>query len=72
MNFWEGDSDWEVEKSQEVFSVGKTNKLNLEPAISKGKGKVIYSSTTSGDRTYQVDDYRFENGWKVDANKGKT
>lgn len=44
MDFWGGDSDWEVEKSQEVFSVGKTNKVNLEQAIGKGKAKVIYSS----------------------------
>jgi hypothetical protein len=56
MNFWSGDSDQNVEISKEVFSVGKTNKFNLDGAISKSKAKIIYSSVVSKRKAFQVDD----------------
>ena len=64
MDFWGGESDWEVEKSQEVFSVGKNNKVNLIQAIAKGKARVFYSSCAEGNRVFQVDDYRYDQGWE--------
>ena len=56
MNFWSGDSDQNVEISKEVFSVGKTNKFNLDGAISKSKAKIVYSSVLSKRKAFKVDD----------------
>lgn len=45
--------------------------MNLQPAIAKGNGKVIFSSTAPGDRTFQVDDNRFDNGWEITNPSGR-
>lgn len=63
MDFWDGESDEEVEELNNVFTVGKTSKLNLEPAIAKGYGHVIYSSCKEV-REFQVDTYS-HSGWEV-------
>lgn len=63
MDFWSGSSDKEVEISKDVFTAGKTNKYNLEGALSKGNGKVIYSSIITGRNCFQVDDNSDINGW---------
>lgn len=56
--------------SKQVFSTGKTNKFNLDGAIIKGKGKIIYSSVVGGRKSLQVDDYTDTNGW-TPLNTGK-
>jgi hypothetical protein len=49
--------------SQQIFTVGKTNKYNLDGAISKGLGQVFYSSCISGRISFQVDDNSQPDGW---------
>lgn len=56
MDFWSGDDDQNVAISKDVFTVGKTNKFNLDASISKGKAKIIYSSVIKGRKSFQVDD----------------
>lgn len=64
MDFWGDDSDFGKETSEDIFSRGKTNKLNLDPAIYKGKGRVFFSSCREGkDRSFQVDDFEYADGW---------
>lgn len=63
MDFWSGDSDEDKQISKDVFTVGKTNKLNLDGAITKGKGKIIYSTIVTGRKSFQVDDDTDANGW---------
>lgn len=63
MDFWSGESDEDVQKSKEIFSIGKTNKLNLDGAIIKGKAKIIYSSVVQNRKSFQVDDFSDSNGW---------
>lgn len=63
MDFWSGESDENIDISKEVFSRGKTNKYNLDGAISKGKAKIVYSSVVPGRKSLQVDDYADANGW---------
>ena len=63
MDFWSGESDDSVAISKQVFSAGKTNKLNLEAAISKGKAKVYFSSCLKDRKTFQVDDDYEPDGW---------
>ena len=67
MDFWSDESDWGVETSNQVFSVGKTNKMNLDPAIYKGHAKVRYSSCQTGKRGFQVDDIESKDGWSCDT-----
>jgi hypothetical protein len=63
MDFWSGDSDENVAISKDVFTIGKTNKLNLDAAIGKAKAKVIYSSVVKGRSSFQVDDDSQNDGW---------
>lgn len=63
MDFWGGDTDEMKAESSEIFSVGKTNKKNLDAVIAKGKGKIVYSSIANGRTSFQVDDYSDVNGW---------
>lgn len=63
MDFWGGDSDDKVKTSKEVFTIGKTNKYNLDGAISKGKAKILYSSIVTGRTCFQVDDNVNFDGW---------
>jgi hypothetical protein len=49
--------------STQVFTVGKTNKYNLDGAISKGLAKIIYSSCLPGRTSFQVDDTSQPDGW---------
>jgi hypothetical protein len=62
MDFFSGD-DTNAQISQQVFTVGKTNKYNLDGAISKGNGKIIYSSVITGRSSFQVDDSSQADGW---------
>lgn len=68
MDFWSGSSDKEVQTSKDVFTIGKTNKYNLDGAILKGKAKVIYSSIIANRNCFQVDDNSDVNGWSPSAN----
>jgi hypothetical protein len=43
--------------------VGKTNKYNLDGAISKGNAKIIYNSVVAGRSSFQVDDNAQADGW---------
>lgn len=63
MDFWTSDNDQDVQISKDVFSIGKTNKLNLDGAIIKGKGKILYSSIIKNRKSIQVDDDTDINGW---------
>lgn len=63
MDFWTSDNDQDVQISKDVFSIGKTNKLNLDGAIIKGKGKILYSSIVKNRKSIQVDDDTDINGW---------
>lgn len=63
MDFWTSDNDQDVQISKDVFSIGKTNKLNLDGAIIKGKGKILYSSIIKNRKSIQVDDDSDINGW---------
>jgi hypothetical protein len=49
--------------TQQVFTVGKTNKYNLDGAILKGQAQVFYSSCISGRTSFQVDDNSQPDGW---------
>lgn len=63
MDFFSGDSAESVQTAQNVFTVGKTNKYNLDGAISKGGAQIIYSSVVSGRTCFQVDDNAKPDGW---------
>lgn len=69
MDFWSGDSDAIVEESQTIFSEGKTNKLNLDPAIYKGKAQIVYSSCKGDKHSFQVDDNSVPEGWTCNSQK---
>ena len=63
MDFWSSDNDEDVQTSKDVFSIGKTNKLNLDGAILKRKAKILYSSIIKNRKSIQVDDDTDINGW---------
>lgn len=67
MDFWSGESDENVAISKSVFSVGKTNKFNLDTAIAKGKGKVFYTTVIKGRKSFQVDDDNDADGWTPES-----
>ena len=68
MDFWSGESDENVAISKDVFTIGKTNKLNLDAAISKRKARIIYSSVATGRKSFQVDDDSDNDGWTPSDN----
>jgi hypothetical protein len=49
--------------SQQVFTVGKTNKYNLDGAILKGQAQIIFSTCVAGRTAFQVDDNSQPDGW---------
>ena len=61
MDFFDSDTEKEMEHNQEIFSVGVDNKLNLEPAWGKGYS-LFYSSCSFSSFNVQIDS-KGHNGW---------
>ena len=67
MDFFDDEDECSKESSKEVFSVGVDSKLNLVPVMSKGNGKVFYSSSSLNRASFTFGS-KGTNGWSP---KGK-
>ena len=65
-DFFDGETDSEQEQAQMIFTLGKDNKKNLEPALFKG-GKQFFSKNDAKHSTCQVESEG--EGWFIKSEK---
>jgi hypothetical protein len=62
MDFWDDSDSCKKEESKAVFTIGATSKLNLLPAVSKGKAEYFYSSSSLNGAQFNLE-ATGSNGW---------